>query len=76
MFSSAKKVKRGECSCCGAPKSEDNKLYILDIRDSDMLSISFIPKLVEADNDFAACLKCWKLIGGYVFNHVRVQSYV
>lgn len=76
MFASAKRVKRGECSCCGTLKSEDIKLYILDIQDSDMPLTPFIPKLKEADSDFAACLKCWKFIGGYISNHVRVQSYV
>lgn len=76
MFSCAKKVQRGKCACCGIDKTEELKLYVLDLRDSSLSSRSWEPKLVESDADFAACLKCWKFIGGYISNHVRVQSYV
>lgn len=76
MFSSAKKVQRGKCATCEAEKSDELKLYVLDIRDAVLSNRSWEPKLVESDADFAACLKCWKFIGGYISNHVRVQSYV
>jgi len=75
MFSSAKKVQRGKCSCCGADKSEELKLYVLDIRDTNMEHTKWEPKLVEADSDFAACLKCWSFVGRYLSNHVRIQRY-
>lgn len=76
MFSSAKKVVRGYCSCCGAEKSENNKLYILDIRDVDMKTRNWEPKLIESDVDFSACLRCWGFVGHYLTSHVRITSYV
>lgn len=76
MFSSTKKVVRGKCSCCGADRTEDNKLFVLDIKDTDMSTRTWVPKLEESDADFAVCLRCWSFIGSYLSNHVRVMKYV
>lgn len=76
MFSSTKRITRGHCVGCGIPKDDDVKLYVLDIKDTDMASRNWEPKLVESDADFAACLKCWQFVGLYISSHVRVQKYV
>jgi hypothetical protein len=82
MFSSTKRVTRGQCSCCGEPKKqegrEDQKFFVLDIKDIENVKTfqgNWEPKLIESDSDFAICLKCWKFIGLYIANHVRVEKY-
>lgn len=76
MFSSTKSIQRGKCACCPQLITETVKLFVLDIKDTDMKSFNFVPSLVESDADFAACLKCWKLIGEYIHARVRVTEYV
>lgn len=78
MFSSVVKVRRGFCTCCNKPKEEVGQLFVLDVRETEQTGFQgkWEPKLVEADCDNAACLKCWLFIGRYISSRIRVQEYV